>query len=292
MRWLLLTIVLTSVFAPPRVHGQAAPPSTPAFEAASVKPVESRVCRRDGNLAGGQFVMTCTTLRELIVFAFPRQDGRVRSESEITGGPSWINGDRFDVVAKAPQGQGVGIDVGNSGPGKATSADLSAISRIRVMAQALLADRFKLAAHNELRDLDAYELRMDRNDGRPGPQLKKIDGDCSSQRSSGLPCGAFRTVAPGHIVAHGVTMAQFGQFLEVPVSRNVFDRTALQGAFDVELQYTPDRPQGPGPEKPAADPAGVSVFTAVREQLGLKFESTKAPVDVLVIDHAEKPTSD
>jgi bla regulator protein blaR1 len=293
MRSLLLATALMSVLALPRVHGQA-PQRDPAlvFEAASVKPNQSRNCERDGDLAGGRFAMTCATLRELITFAYPRQDGRLRFEIEIAGGPSWMNADRFDVIGKAPDGLGLGVDAGNTAAGAATSAELTSIRRIRTMAQALLADRFRLAVHNELRDLPVYDLQVDRNDGRLGPQLKKVDVDCVSERGSNVPCGGFTTIAPGHIVAHAVTLPLFAQYLQLPASRTVLDRTGLQGTFDLELQYTPDRLQIRGPETPATDPAGVSVFTAVREQLGLKLESTKAPVDVLVIDKAEKPTRD
>jgi len=236
--------------------------------------------------------MTCATLHELIVIAYPRQDGRLRFEAEISGGPSWITVDHFDIVATAPEGQGVRVDAGNTGAGAAIPAELAGVSRIRMMAQALMADRFKLTGHNEPRDLAAYELRMDRNDGRPGPQLKKADTVCTPQRGGGAPCGGFKTIAPGHTVAHGVTMSLLAQVLQMPVGRSVLDRTGLQGTYDLELQYTPDRLQVRGPEGPATDASGVSVFTALREQLGLKLESTKAPVDVLVIDRAERPTPD
>ena len=291
---LLLTGVVLSGFALPRLHGQAPPRSdaTVVFETASVKPNQSRNCDRDGTLAGGRFVMTCATLRELLVVAYPRQDGRSRFETEITGGPSWLNADHFDVVAKATEGQGVGIDAGNTAAGTTTAAERSAIGRIRQMVQALLADRFKFTAHHELRDLAVYELRVNRNDGTLGLQLKKVDVDCVAQRGSGTLCGGFRTLGPGHIVAHGVPMSLLATVLEMPVSRNVLDRTGLQGTFDLELQYTPERMQIRGPDTPAVDPTGVSVFTAVREQLGLKLESTKGPVDVLVIDHVERPTPD
>ena len=240
--------------------------------------------------------MTCSTLRELITLAYPRPNGRLRVEWEITGGPSWMNTDHFDVVAKAPEGSGVGIDVGNSGAGAATPAVLSAIDGIRMMERALLADRFKLTVHDERRDVPVYDLQLDRNDGRLGPQLKKVDVDCAAQRSrgngSGAPCGGFRTLGPGHIQGHAVPISLLATFLELPVSRSVIESTGLQGNFDVELQYTPDRLQIRNPDAPAADPAGVSVFTALREQLGLKLESTRGSVDVLVIDHVEKPTPD
>src|SRR5262249_40754923 len=204
----------------------------------------------------------------------------------------WLNADHFDVVAKPPEGQGVRFDAGNTGAGGTTSADLSAVDRIRMMLQTLLTDRFKLTVHHEPRDLAVYELHVDRGDGRLGPQLKRVDVDCAAQRGSDQPCGGFRTVAPGHIVGRGVTLPLLAQFLELPAGRNVFDRSGLQGTFDVELQYTPDRLPLRGPDTPAPDQNAVSVFTALREQLGLKLESARAPIDVLVIDHAEKPTSD
>ena len=257
---------------------------TQVFETASVKPNQSATCDRDGSFAGGRFVMSCSTLRELITVAHQRADGRVRSDAEIAGGPAWINTDHFDVIAKLPAGQGIGVDSNAVGAGAATPAVLTGVNQMRIMLRALLADRFKLAVRNELRELPVYELQMDRRDGRFGPRLKKVDVDCVSQRgfgANGGPCGGFKVLAPGHIVGHAVMLAVLAQFLEVPISRNVLDRTRLQGTFDVELQYAP-----PG------DTNGVSVFTAVREQLGLKLESTKAPVDVLVIDRAEKPAPD
>jgi uncharacterized protein (TIGR03435 family) len=280
--------------APAVLHGQTPSEQKPlAFETASVKPNDSRACDRDGSFAGGRFTMTCSTLRELITVAYPRPDGRLRFETEITDEPSWVNADHFDVVAKVPEGQGVGID---AGAGAATSAVVSVIDRMRAMLRGLLADRFKLVVRDEQRDLSVYELRVDRNDGRLGPQLKKVEIDCVALRGRGTPdsapCGGFRTLAPGHIVGHGVPISLLATFLEMPVSRNVLDRTGLQGTFDVELQYAPERLEILRPNAPAVDPAGVSVFTAVREQLGLKLESTKASVDVLVIDHVERPTPD
>lgn len=215
-RWLAILVV---VAAATRLSGQSPPraDATIIFEVASVKPNQSRGCDRDGSLAGGRLVMTCATLRELLVAAYPRQDGRSRFDTELTGGPSWMNADHFDVV---------------------------------------------------------------------------VDVDCVAQRGSGQFCGGFKTSAPGHTIAHGVTMSLLAQVLEMPVSRNVVDHTGLQGRFDVELQYTPDRLQLRGPDVPANDSNGVSVFTTLREQLGLKLEPTKAAVDVLVIDHVEKPTPD
>jgi len=268
-----LAVVLVAISAGAVLRAQ-----TPAltFEAASVKPNRSVSCDRGGSLAGGRFAMTCSTLRALVTFAYPRQDGSLRFDSDLVGGPSWIDADRFDLVARIPEGRGLGFDAGNTPAAAATPAQLSAIEPIRAMTRSLLEDRFKLAVHDELRDLNVYELRLDRRDARPGPQLKRAEANCVSKQ--GNPCAGFKMSGPGHLVSHGVTMSMLAQFLESPTSRRVFDRTGLNGSFDVELQWAP------------SDPNGVSVFTALREQLGLKLESTKAPVDVLVIDRAEKPT--
>lgn len=296
----LLTTVFLAAFALPPLHGQAPSSSAaaPAFEAASVKPNQSRVGEMDASFTGGRFTMTRATLRDLVTMAYQRQDGRLRRESEIAGGPAWMNADRFDVVAKV-EGTGVALDSGNTAAGAVTAAETSGIIRMRMMLRALLADRFKLTSHNELRDLAVYALVLDRNDGKSGPQLKAVDVDCAALRTApapagrgrgDAPCGGFRMMGPGHGVAHGVPMPMIAQFLEGPAGRNVLDRTGLRGAFDVDLQWTPD----PLPRVNGApfDPGGPSIFTAVREQLGLKLESTKAPVDVLVIDRAEPPTPD
>jgi hypothetical protein len=123
----------------------------PAFEAASVKPNESRGGQRGLSLAGGRLTLTYSTVQQLITFAYERQDGRLRSDSEITGGPSWMNADHYDVVAKAPEGPGLGIDAGNTPLGAATSAELSGVSRVRRMLRTLLAvDTGRDARHRDL----------------------------------------------------------------------------------------------------------------------------------------------
>jgi uncharacterized protein (TIGR03435 family) len=106
-------------------------------------------------------------------------------------------------------------------------------------------------------------------------------------------------IFPGSLSAGGLPLSQFAANLSGNLQRIVVDRTGLTGTFDVDLTWTPDQipqqqgPRPPGaPEFPPIDPNGPSLFTAVQEQLGLKLESTKAPVDVLVIDRAEKPMED
>jgi uncharacterized protein (TIGR03435 family) len=269
-----------------------APAATPTFEVASVKPNRSG----DGRIMlglqpGGRFTATNVTLGVLIRNAYRVQD------FQIVGGPGWLSSDRFDIVAKAegdpPQDE------------------------IQLMMRALLADRFKLAVHNEERELPIYALALARPDGKPGPKLRPSTTDCEALRArgrgaapppgpppgppSGPPGGPMNCgmrMAPGNFVAGGMPLAQLATTLSQIVGRVVQDRTGLSGQFDFELSFTPEQmPQGPppganGPPLPPIDPNGPSLFTALQEQLGLKLESTKGSVDVLVIDRVEPPTID
>jgi uncharacterized protein (TIGR03435 family) len=277
-------IAAAGLEALPRASAQSqAANKLPEFEVASVKPNKSgeNFVRIQG--PAGRFTATNVPVRLLIRTAYRLQD------FQIVGGPAWLNTDRFDVVAKSEEG---------------ATQDQTAL-----MLRALLADRFKLAVHNEMRELPIYALVPARGDGRPGPQLRPAAADCTSARgrvagpppgpppAAGRPaCGS--RMAPGNIAAGGVTMATFAASLSQFVNRTVVDRTGLTGSYDLDLQWTPEQmPQlPPGAERPAflppIDPNGPSIFTAVQEQLGLKLDSQKGPVDVLVIDHLEQPTED
>jgi uncharacterized protein (TIGR03435 family) len=213
--------------------------------------------------------------------------------SQIIGGPSWIDSDRFDVVAKAAADQ----QPGPNGPPP----------ELFLMVRTLLVDRFKLVVHNESRELPIYSLVLARDDGRRGPQLNPAAVDCASLRGRGgappplpapgerPPCGI--RISPGNLVGGGMGMVQLANALSrLPaLNRLVVDQTGLAGTFDFDLKWTPDQipqtPPGGGP-LPSIDPDGPSLFAAVQEQLGLKLESTKGPVNVVVIDAAERPTED
>jgi uncharacterized protein (TIGR03435 family) len=249
----------------------------PAFEVASVKPHKADD-QRVMMVAqpGGRFTAS-TALRLLIRTAYRLQD------DQISGGPSWLTSDLFDIVAKAE--------------------DSASPIQIASMIQALLADRFKLAVHHETKELPVYTLVLARSDGRLGSQLRKNDcvladtAPAAPDPAHPRSCGSVST-GFGRLTIRAMPMAQFLQFLSPSLNRVVLDRTGLAGNFDLDLQWTPDLPQGRPPgEAPLVngqivDPNGTSIFTAVQEQLGLKLESTKAPVDVLVIDHVEQPTPD
>jgi uncharacterized protein (TIGR03435 family) len=264
----------------------------PAFEVASIKPNNSGDGRvMFANQPGGRFTATNITLKLLIRNAYQLQD------FQIVGGPNWITSDRFDIVAKAEDGT----------PAETPSLDRTGPSRVQMMMRALLAERFQLVVHNETRELPIYALVLARSDGKLGPELHKSDTDCNALFAAGrgrgpmpppgppqpgerLPCGV--RIGMGNMAIGGAPLFQIANAMANFIGRTVVDKTGLAGNYDASLTWTPDQlPQRPpgAPEPPPIDPNGPSIFTAVQEQLGLKLDSQKGPVAVLVIDRVERP---
>src|SRR5476649_164289 len=277
-----------------------APPPAPAFEVASIKPNNSGDGRVMMQNQPCRFVATNITLRLLIRNAYQVQD------FQITGGPNWLGSDHFDIIAKVPDG--TPAPQGPPAPG-------SAPSPLQLMLRSLLAERFKLTLHNETKDSPIYALVLARSDGRLGPELKTSEADCNAQFAAGrgrggpmpppgppppgaaMPCGI--RIGPGNMAVGGSPLSQFANSLGMFTGRVVVDRTGLTGNYDFNLTWTPDqmpqRPPGAPADQPvqfngvAIDPNGPSLFTAVQEQLGLKLDSARGPVELLVIDRADKP---
>jgi uncharacterized protein (TIGR03435 family) len=274
--------------APQRTAAVQAPAE---FEVASVKANTSG----DGKVLiqpqpGGRFTATNVTLRQLIQTAYQLQD------FQIAGGPNWLGRDRFDIVAKADA-------AGASDPFQAAPG--GGPSRGQLMLRALLAERFALETHTEAKEQQIYALVPVRTDGALGPQLKRPSDDCAAPAVTGDDRGAaaakpggatcaMRTF-PGTIMAGGATLTELANGLSTLVGHVVLDRTGLAGAFAFTLRWTPDQiPEGFDRKAralglPPVDTEGPALFTAVREQLGLKLDSQKGPVDTLVIDRAERP---
>ncbi len=263
-----------------RAQSPAVDAEHPAFDVASVKPGNPGNPGMAMQIQGGRYTATNFPLRSLIMNAY-----RV-SHAQLLSGPSWLT-DRFDIVAKAE---------GNPPP-----------AQMQLMMRRLLADRFKLIVHTDTRELPIYALVVGRSDGKLGSQLRTAAVDCTASRgrltspgsSSTSPlerptCGM--TTRGGNLIAGGITMTDLAATLAGYVNRIVQDHTGLTGNFDLDLRWTPDQlgNQPPGSPSPAALPLadGPSIFTAMQEQLGLKLESQKAPLDVLIIDRVEKPTED
>jgi len=271
---LLSGFVLSSFLV--RLHGQPPDQKKLAFEVASIKPNtsgETGIGAPGDGAVNGRYRVTNTTVRDLMRQAFQRW-----RDDEIIGGPSWLDTERWDIVAKA--------DLPTS----------SIMPRVRT----LLSDRFKLVTHHETRERPIFALVVARNDGRLGPNLRA--SDCvTGLKPDGTRCGL--RIGVGTFVGSSVAMRTLVDgLLTSAVQRTVVDRTGLSGNYDVDLHWTPEnipeRAAGTSHDQPvtvngaSVDPNGPSLFTALQEQLGLKLESTKGPIDVLVIDHVERPRPD
>jgi uncharacterized protein (TIGR03435 family) len=283
---LLAGVGATVLVAPILAQSVPVPPAGELrFEVASIKPYESqagdpvRVMTR--LMPGGGFEAGNVTLGSVIRLAYGLQDFQVAAM------PEWVNTDRFDIQARGPQG-----------------AVESEVSR---RLQSLLAERFALKAHRETRDHPIYALVLARADRSLGPRLRRSQVDrakvreamAAARRENRPPprveCGLTAERTFGFC---GMTLEELAGFLPEFAGRMVVDRTGLIGAFDLEFRFDASRPipgAGPGggfPIQPAgpADPDVPSIITALEEQLGLKLEPQTGPVDVLVIDHVERPT--
>ncbi len=245
----------------------------PAYEVASIKLNKIGNPQSVPPIQPGRVTLTNRTLRSLVQFAYAPIEGR-----QIVGGPDWVDSDRFDILAKI---------AGNPAPGR-ENAELA-----RLGLRTLLEERFRLKLRKESRESPVYALVIDRIDGRLGPGLRsRPDLNCEGfVPKPGLPdlktdaqlCGYMRG-GQGSLVYRGVPMSLLAAaFTSGRVDRVVLDQTKLAGLFDVDLSWV-------DPSTSTAD--GPSIFTAVQEQLGLRFEAMRAPVDVLVIDHVQKPIPD
>jgi uncharacterized protein (TIGR03435 family) len=307
-----LVVTLSAQTAAPVFIGGPAPPAPPwdaphlQFEVASVKVNKTGPAMMSMRTLPTSFNITNLPLRLLITQAY-----RV-SNYQLVGAPGWIDSERFDIVAKAPEG--------------------SRPDQTPLMLRGLLADRFKLKVHGETRETQIYALTVARSDGRLGPKLSKSTDDCekilaerraaaAAARAGGAGPIPFTPPGPNEKPVCTMNMRPTpmpngpplmnlragGQPLQLLVSqissmlnKRVVDRTGLTGLYDFELQFsmqsalttgalTTAPPGGTTPAAPIDD--GPTIFDAVRE-LGLKLESDRGPVEHLVIDSVERPTED
>jgi uncharacterized protein (TIGR03435 family) len=272
---------------------RAAEGKAPAFDVASIKTNRTRTDARGVSTQPGRLTITGLTVREIVAFAYGIPNPL--RNSRISGGPKWLDSDRFDISAKADT---------------AASADT-----MRLMLRALLADRFRMVARNTTAELPIYALRLARSDGALGPRLRRTtDIDCVRFMANrgGVPPPLPRDpkdvptcvirAEPGLMVARSRTMQDLitVAFPRVVEDRVVVDRTGLTGSYDVLLEWAPDpRPFATAADLPPGLPApppptssGPSIFTAIQEQLGLRLQSDKGTVDVLMIERVERPSED
>jgi uncharacterized protein (TIGR03435 family) len=241
------------------------------FEVASVKPTGDSIAEPyDVQVVPGRLRMRNAPLRGLIQLAYGVEG------YQLSGGPSWLASERFDIEAKA---------VGNPSTKEMQGS----------MLQALLKDRFKLAVHRETKEGPVYELRLTTGPRRIQPSAA---GTCIPYNPDAPPPPAPSPGQPRpnfcdfpHLGRQGQNRTLDGKSLRmddvaqtlarVELHRPVIDRTDLTGTFDIHLEWTPES---------TAAPDGLSIFTALREQLGLRLDSARAPTEILVIDRVEKPS--
>ena len=275
-----------------------APPGTPAdpntrFEVVAIRPIE------DANTPM-RIMMTPAGFESAMPVGTILRQALQKPDYQMVGAPGWINTERYSIRAKPPAGV--------------------PITAMPVMLLNLLKDRFQLASHLETREQPIFHLVMARSDGRLGPDLKPSSAECQatlaerqaaakrgdppapfpppSDPNGPQPCG-FGSNSPGLFRFSGRSIAQFVPTLSDLTGRPVIDKTGLTGLYDLTLKFAyegrmpgvmgPLGSQGP---PPPVDPDAPSLSAALQEQLGLKLESARGPVEVVVIDKFEKPTLD
>jgi uncharacterized protein (TIGR03435 family) len=258
-----------------RGHAQTPAPATVAtFEAASIRRNVSGETRVRFETPPGRLNAINVPLRFVI-----RQAYRV-PEARIISGPGWIDSDRFDIVATAT----------------GASADAT-----REMLRTLLKEQFGLSVHAESREMPVYVLSLARTDGTLGPNLRRSTTDCTGRGSTivagRVQCGILVSQGPasGSLRGGGATIDNFVRLLGDFLDRPLNDGTDLVGSFDLELQFSAERSATPGAPAPGGLPTASSpdevpsVFTALREQLGLKLDAQRGRADVWVIDAVSEP---
>jgi uncharacterized protein (TIGR03435 family) len=287
MRSLLAIVpVVLGLINAPQSRAQS---STPAFEVASIK------LNRTGDgswgfndAQGGRFVAKNIPVKELLKEAYRVKD------SQLLGAPSWISSEHYDIQAKMDESAVAAMRTMDQDQKR---------KQISLLLQALLLERFKLTLRRETRELPVYVLVVAKN----GPKFKETTltpaelAPPDPQRPPGQhPRGRMAQMMRGKLVMTGVPLDVFAEMLTRQVGRVVLNQTGLNANYDLEMHWTPDEGQSPAfrgagdaaPIEAAAlpDATGPTFFTALQEQLGLKLEAQKSPLDVLVIDHIERPS--
>jgi uncharacterized protein (TIGR03435 family) len=260
----------------------------PSFDVASIRPSPSDSTQVSDirPTPFGRLTATNATGRSLILQAYGLVD------TQLIGAPAWLNSERYDIDAR-------------------TTALPGGSDALLPLLRRLIVERFKLSAHEDHRDLQAYALTFVRRDRQLGSQIRTTQTDCTKAttmtqddvraavRDGWPPCGmqyvvGFVTTGPSgnnrkmRVRRSGITMAALATGLQPIVDRPVIDQTGLEGRFDVEYSYSP-QPPAPGVES-VFGPDAPAISVALEEQLGLKLESRRMSVPVLVIDSIERPS--
>ena len=260
MRTLVYTVLSIAIAASPALHAQTATNTShgaaPAFDVAAIRQTLATRGRPRINSSpfDGNFTATNATLKLLLEYAYGLP------QTQVIGGPDWLKSTRFDIQAKTSGSVSDHLHTLPYDKGKLEK---------QKMLRSLLADRFKLEAHQETRELNVFALVVAKN----GPKLDKSEEGAPIVRGW-----------EGHLTVEGGenTVANFAAELSKRVNRIVLDKTGIKGRYSIDLDWSEDND---------IDDDAPSLFTAIREQLGLRLQSEKASVPVLIIDHVEMPSA-
>jgi bla regulator protein blaR1 len=280
--------VASLTFCACAAFGQTPATEHPRFEVASIKPAAADARGTFIRATpGGRLNLTNMPLKEMIVLAWRIQP------YQISGGPGWVNTARYDINAK-PEAK-------------------PAPDQLALMLRSLLEDRFQLKFHRDTKEESIYALVLANKDGKLGPKLTPAkEGGCTppdpSKRPAPpepgkpptLPCGGLM-MSPRSLMGTSMPISNMIPLLSRTLGRTVIDKTGLTGKYDISLEWTPDEsqalqfpgggaPPGGPPGLPPPDPNGPTLYTALEEQLGLKLESQKGPVEMFIIDSVERPS--
>lgn len=277
--WIACAVICTAL----RLDGQ--PAAISRFDAAAVKKIGGACAGPPLRMTAGRIMLHCFSLRQLIGTAFNPLTDYDHDHTAVAGGPAWIDSARYDIEAKA---------------GGATLTEMTG-----VMLLSLLRERFRLETHRESRDTPVYLLTIaDR-----GPRLKPADSkacdvrDLSTFQSGGSlkECGRSNLHGRGDmrmIDAYSVSLDAFGAALSTVAGRRIVNRAGLTGKYDIHLEFAKDSLSSgpvvlngePGASGTPDPSGGVSLFTAIQKQLGLKLTAATLPIDVIVVDHVDEPS--
>jgi uncharacterized protein (TIGR03435 family) len=258
----------------------------PAFEVATIRPNHSDDAKLGFRMTSAEFQIQNASITDLIRFAY-----MVKSSAQLPQEPRWINSDKFDINAKIGESQIEAM--------KKLTPD-QRFEQNRLMVQSLLSDRFSLKLSSQTKTLPVYAMVV----AKSGPRLKEVEGLSPPQPGHSPPPpppAATPASAPmptlmgrrGELKAGAVSMPFFTDWVSRQPEmsdRVVIDATGLKGSYDFELNWSPEDGRTPLLNGVPQESTGPSIFTAFQEQLGLKLESRKAPVEILVIDHVDRPS--
>ena len=264
----------------------------PEFEVATIKPNKVADDRRGLYMSRGKFTVTGMPIAEVIRFAYD-----LKSDAQLAGGPSWVNSNKLDIEAKESDAQVQAF-------AKIPSEQM--VSQVRLMVQSLLADRFNLKIGHDTKELPVYALVVAKN----GPKMTVTEAPSLNPPGAGTPEDTphktprsrtgIQMNGRGELEGMSTTTDLLADVLSRQQelgNRLVLDKTGLTDHYNWKLTWTPSNTEAPmsadgtaAPGGPAADASAPSLFTALQEQLGLKLEPQKAPVNVIVIDHIDPPS--